>query len=279
MKNIFFAQILILFVIGCDNNMKENDMRIIENLKKHDIQSLAIIRFNKIKDSEYFECPEEIDYFKKYIVPAMSLETDRRKDVFSPLRVRVVLENGLEYTFSLDGIHWQVITENVERDEKTGKTTRKDVGGGCYKLIKPKNFDTDLSERLRVVSHWLFPPRSNPPNLPDLLGTSKSKYEQYFQDITERSSLNKRRLAAFFQDLSKNPSHFWGITRRKDNKYFDSLGDFLLKKGDDITYDDLLKIIGAASSNSDAPAPVITLEGMYDDLKKKKKSERIKSVP
>ncbi len=241
-KSLFAILLGIITYAGC--GMNNEGTRIIEELKSSNIQTIYVFRQKGVRKTpaEYVECPpEEVDFFKTISLPAMTNEKDKKMVKAVGQKIKVKLDNGKEYEFFISPMHWQ----DAKTQIKDGTLIREP----CYRV------KSDISWRYGTLAEYLRPPMSTPPKLPYVLGDSLKKYEQYFQDISEKSSLNKRRLAAFFQEIADRRA-WWGEVRKNDQEFFEKLGDFLLTKGDNITYDDFLKIIGAWDlPNSSAPVP------------------------
>jgi len=265
MNSFFFEErmsvlrlLLLLFAIanmGCSkmDNKREEAEDIIKELQNNDIADFAIAHANHYP-FECIDCPEEIPYFKKYVLPALTPDVNHKVANFIGSLIKIRLQTGKVIVIRMDSLHWSpFLTDNVQKDGYISGKIQSGYKVTCYKLNHYEGANS--YRRIRILSTYLCLPLSTPPKLPSVLGDSMPKYEKYFQDISEGSSLNKKRLAAFFNEVAgDNPG--WGEKRKNDREYFHKLGDFLLDKGDNITYDDFLKIIGAWDlPNSSAPVP------------------------
>jgi hypothetical protein len=253
MKYLFATMLALSLLTGCDflknNRDKNTASRMLNEFKTIGIQHISnVSTVSKYYEDEFTELEKkELELFLQHILPNMTLSYEKKHHYTASGGIEVKLKDNRVYHIRLGEDRWVFC--------KIATPTNPSYTSCWFVSASTPEYKKTV-RRLYLVGLYVLPGCSNPPMIPDFVGSSKPLFQKYFEDLTEKSSLNKRRLAAIFHLAEKHGYLYKDWVARRDDEYFGRLSDFLILKGDNLTYDDLLRIlIPELKTDSEAPVP------------------------
>ncbi len=253
MKYLFATMLALSLLTGCDflknNRDKNTASRMLNEFKTIGIQRISSVSaVSKYYEDEFMELEKkELELFLQHILPNMTLSYEKKPPQADPGGIEVKLKDNRVYYIILGKDCWTFC--------KIATPTNPSYTSCWFVSTSTPEYKKTV-RRLYLVGLYVLPGRSDPPIIPDFVGSSKPLFQKYFEDLTEKSSLNKRRLAAFFHLAEKHGYLYEEWVAKRNDDYFKLLANFLIQKGDGLTYDDLLRIlIPEVESDSVAPVP------------------------
>lgn len=181
-----------------------------------------------VKTEKHLAFPEEISNFKIFISKNFTTNIAFSNKDFAMFKVLIVFDDNNSFFVNFDKKHWCI------RDHANNRlTTWMKVMPGALDIFNYNRFTyfTRLSEPEEKFS---LPTKK-------LSEKNLEKLAKYFSDLSDNTPINKKRLAIFFTKLNILDIKFSPF---RNEQYTTNVCDYLLKKHDDLTYNDFLKITG-----------------------------------
>lgn len=237
MKNHLLFGLILLFISGCSDNVKTQ--KIINDFKaKNIIKELKTQKWEKMVDAAHSKLGkydvEDIDYFKKNIIPYMNAEKLNEEKYGGAVHFTVTLRNNKNYCLAIGPGFWQVY------DKKEFKYAQP------YKMDKDfydKDHFGDLVNiniiRGRMIKNQPFD-FTQVPNI--LENETKDNLRKVFSSLNSSSPLNMRRLSIIF-NKPEFPYNFQSNYNNnpKFRKYIFNISKNLKGKKN-FTYKELLEV-------------------------------------